>query len=143
VTELGDRLKTLCAVLGFKPVHTAKPRVWQDFKRLSAMSRHFLTHPVPDGPLFQTNMNRIIRETPSGKYYQVAEQIIAHLYEQSGKPTPVWVFKSTLLRLCGAELLIGKELYPKKLSNRRMQRSHSRVTPRAGRRHGPRGAARR
>jgi len=107
--ELGDRIKTLCDVFGFEKPHNKIPKVWQDFKDLSEISRHFFIHLYPGGPHFQNNAQRIFERTESGKYFRVAEDLLRFFYKESGRQPPEWVSKNTLIKFRGIDLLVGDE----------------------------------
>lgn len=105
VRELGERIKTLCNVLAIAPPHEADPQLWQDFKQLLEVSRHFVIHPYPDPDYFQANMQRILTETKAGKYTDTARDLIGYLYDATHRPRPEWLSKNTLLRFRGIDVL--------------------------------------
>ncbi len=111
--ELGERLKTLCSILGIKKIHEVDPILWRDFKELSDVSRHYLIHPYPDKEVFQNHMERIMSETESGKYIQIAENIMTYFLKISHKggvfSSPSWLSGNTLLRFRGVDLLVNKK----------------------------------
>ncbi len=90
VRELGERIKTLCAVLGYKKPHEAEASLWQSLKELSEVSRHFLVHPYPDGERFNGNMDRIMTGTETGRYAAIAEGMLKFFYAQDGQDPPEW-----------------------------------------------------
>ena len=102
--ELGDRLKTLCSILGYNKIHEKRPELWKDFKELIELSRHFFIHPYP-GKYFQDNLLRIGTQTKGGKYVEVAVDILKYLFEQGGKPVPQWVNNNTMIAFKGIDLL--------------------------------------
>ena len=73
--ELGDRLKTLCSILGYNKIHEKRPELWKDFKELIEVSRHFFIHPYP-GKYFQDNLLRIGTQTEGGKYVEIGSSCI-------------------------------------------------------------------
>ena len=106
--ELGARYKTLCRILAFKSPVETQPTLWQGFKELLELSRHFLVHPYPDKEYFQKNLSRIGGDVEAGRYADIAQRLIGHLYEQSGAKPPIWLGGNTLIRFRGVELLAGK-----------------------------------
>lgn len=107
IRRLGERIKTLCFILGCKRPHEVDPNLWQDFKKLSELSRHFLVHPHPGKKHFQENIVRILVETNAGKYVDVAVGILRYLYIQIYGKTPLWLDQNTLIRFEGIDLLPG------------------------------------
>jgi len=108
IKELGERIKSLCAILGIPKPHEAIPETWSRFKDLAEAFRHFLIHPVPDSRKFHETMKRMLEEQPSGVYVQVATELIGYMYERMGMPVPIWLSRSTLLRFGSVELLAGR-----------------------------------
>jgi hypothetical protein len=108
VSELGDRIKSLCHVFGFKKPHENDDRLWQDFKSLVEVSRHFLIHPYPDPDYFQVNMERIMTDTKAGRYSNIAASLIGHFYDQANKTKPIWLEHNTLICFEGVRLLVDK-----------------------------------
>jgi hypothetical protein len=105
VRDLGERLKTLCVLLGYQKPHEAIPETWQKFNDLVETSRHFFVHPHPEKEFFQNNLSRIGMQTKAGEYVKVAEEILSFLYARSRKQPPTWVNCNTLLEFKGVELL--------------------------------------
>jgi hypothetical protein len=105
VRELGNRVNTICQLLAYKKPSELIPRIWQDFKDLVELSRHFFVHPYPDKDYFHKNMERIASETKTGKYVRVAEEILTFFYEQGKIMKPKWLKENTLLKIKGIELL--------------------------------------
>jgi len=103
--ELGDRIKTLCQILAISPPHDGAPKLWEDFKRLLEVSRHFVIHPYPDPAYFQENMQRISTETKAGKFVDTARDLIGYLHDATHRPRPDWLAKNTLIRFRGVDVL--------------------------------------
>jgi len=108
VRYLGERMKYLCQILGFKKPHEINDTLWQDFKNLVEISRHFLVHPFPDTEYFHNNISRIMTETKAGKYSNIASSLIGHFYDEAGKTRPPWLSENTLYCLGGLKLLVDK-----------------------------------
>jgi hypothetical protein len=108
IGELGERIKTICEILGYKKPHEEISQVWQEFKELVEVSRHFFQHPYPGKNHFQENVERIFMQTESGKYVQVAEKLIGYLYESGGQTAPEWLSTNTLIGFRGIDMLVGK-----------------------------------
>jgi len=105
VRDLGSRFKTLCELRGYAKPHENDPTLWQEFKELVELSRHFLVHPNPGADSFQGHLTRIGLETVSGRYAQVAQRLMTFYYQQSGHTPPPWVMQNTLLRFRGIDVL--------------------------------------
>lgn len=67
--KLGERIKSLCGILGYQKPHDAIPNVWQDFKELVENSRHFFVHPHPGKEHFQNHVGRIFTKTQAGNTF--------------------------------------------------------------------------
>jgi hypothetical protein len=107
IRELGKRLKTLCNLLGLKPVHDVDQTLWNDFKKLVEETRHFLTHPVPDRESITEHLDDTLMLTKSGKYAETATRIIKHFYTEMKMPMPKWLDTNTLFRFAGVDYLVG------------------------------------
>jgi len=105
IRKLGSRYKTLCHILNLTPPTITNPELWQDFKELLETARHFLVHPYPEKEYFDRNLVRIRTEAEAGKYADIAQRLIGHMYEQSGTTPPDWLSGNTLIRLRGVDLL--------------------------------------
>ncbi len=111
VKELGERIKTLCELLSYQKPHEANPRLWQEFKELNEISRHFLVHPYPSDQFFNENLRRIGLETPTEKYVNIAQEILLHFHKQGGLKPPDWLKKNTLVGFEGVRFLWGDDEY--------------------------------
>ena len=111
VKELGERIKTLFELLSYPKPHEVNPRLWQDFKDLNEISRHFLVHPYPSDQFFNENLRRIGLETPTEKYVNMAQEILPHFYKQGGLKPPDWLNKNTLVRFEGIRFLWDDDEY--------------------------------
>jgi len=109
VKELGERIKTVCDILGYRKPHEAIPTVWQDFKELIEVSRHFFVHPHPGKEHFQNNVERIFMQTQTKRYVHVAEELLKYLYQSGGKTPPDWLDRNRLLNFKGINILVGAE----------------------------------
>lgn len=107
--KLGERIKTLCGILGYQKPHDAIPNVWQDFKELVEASRHFFVHQHPGKEHFQNHVGRIFTKTQAGKYVHVAEELLKYLYRCSRKTPPNWLDRNGLLQFRGIDILVGLE----------------------------------
>jgi hypothetical protein len=108
VRTLRSRIKTLCELLGYKKPHEIESHLWIDFNQLLEASRHFFVHPVPEEEYFQKNVLRIGLQTELGKYVNVAQSMIAFLYQQSRQKPPDWLENNTLISIPSIELIPGK-----------------------------------
>jgi hypothetical protein len=107
--KLGERIKTLCGILGYQKPHDAIPNVWQDFKELVEVSRYFFVHPHPGKEHFQNHMGRIFTNSQAGKYAHVAEGLLKYLYRCSGKNPPDWLDRNRLLQFRGIDILLDPQ----------------------------------
>lgn len=57
IRDLGERIKTYYKIKNFEPIDKRNPGLWQMFKHLLELSRHFLVHLFPDPELFNERMN--------------------------------------------------------------------------------------
>ena len=105
VRELAKRLKIICHLLGYPPVHEKHPRLWQQFRILLEDARHFLIHPFPDPARVQGVFDTILTRTTTGTYVSAAEGVIGHFYEQGKAEPPIWLHQNYLMRSRGVELL--------------------------------------
>ncbi|HEX3035036.1 MAG TPA: hypothetical protein VHT73_07855 [Thermodesulfobacteriota bacterium] len=110
VRELPSRVKTLCTLMGYQKPQEAVPKIWQEFMELSRAARHFLVHPVPDPKGVQNNMKRILHDLPTGKWVDVATELIAFLYNQAGMEKPEWLIKNVLIRIEGIRVLPDEDI---------------------------------
>ena len=85
------------------------PILWQEFKELNEISRHFLVHPYPNDQFFNENLKRIGFETPTEKYVNIAQEILLHFHKQGGLNPPDWLKKNTLVRFEGVRFLWGDD----------------------------------
>jgi len=105
VRELGERVKTLCYLLGYAKFHDKHPRLWQQFRNLLEHARHFLVHPFPDPQRVQSTLETILTRTATGTYVSAAEGVIGHFYSEGHLASPSWLHANQLMRLKGVELL--------------------------------------
>lgn len=105
VRDLGERIKVLCEIKGYRKPHEAIPRQWQQFKELAEASRHFLVHPTPDPVHFQRVMKRVLHELPTGRYPDLAVAMIGFFYDESRTEKPEWLSRNTLIRFRGIDVL--------------------------------------
>lgn len=105
VRDLGERIKSLCEIKGHRKPHEVIPREWQQFKELAEASRHFLVHPTPGTTEFNAVMKKLLNQSPSGRYPELAVALIAFFYDQSGTERPEWLSKNTLIHLRGIDVL--------------------------------------
>lgn len=108
--KLGERIKTLCKILGYQKPHDAVPQVWQDFKELVEVSRHFFVHPHPGKEHFQNHVGKIFKKTEAGKYAHVAEELLKYFYRCSRKTPPDWLDRNGLLQFRGIDVLVGAKV---------------------------------
>ena len=107
--DLPSKLKALCRIAGFAMPHEVLPDLWQDFLFLSKSSRHFMIHPYPDPDFFGTHVSRIMMETKTGKYIEIAEALIGHIYDQARWERPDWLSRSTLFKFSSVDVLYDPE----------------------------------
>lgn len=105
VRDLGERIKVLCEIKGYRKPHEAIPTQWQQFKELAEASRHFLVHPTPEPVHFQGVMKRVLHELPTGRYPDLAVALIAFFYDQARTERPEWLSRNTLIRFRGIDVL--------------------------------------
>ena len=105
VRELGDRINTLCKIMGYKKPHEIDNALWEKYKKLAEVSRHFLVHPYPAPMFFQAHMSRIMEETKAGEYFETASSLIGHLHDQSRKKRPEWLKGNVRFRIRGVDLI--------------------------------------
>ncbi len=105
VRELGERVKTLCYLLGYPMLHDNHPRLWQQFRQLLECARHFLVHPFPDPQRVQSILETILTKTTTGTYVSAAEGVIGHFHSEGHLAPPSWLHANQLMRLKGVELL--------------------------------------
>ena len=106
--DLGERIKVVCDLLGYRQLHEVNPTLWQKFKGLVEGSRHFLVHPYPDPDVLQEKLGRIMFENKAGEYVQVACGIISHLYQEARQEPPLWLERNLLFRFRGVDYLVGR-----------------------------------
>jgi len=99
--RLPERLKALCFMHACPSLHEASPDLWQRFLTLSATSRHFLVHPVPEPEVLQEVFSQVLL-TPPETFTGVPEGIIRYLH---GPQPPDWVAGNTLLSFGPLEIL--------------------------------------
>lgn len=105
IRELSNRVNTLCELLAYKKLSELITKIWQDFKDLVELSRHFFVHPYSDKDYCYKNMERMISEIKTGKYVRIAEYFLTFFYEQGKIKKPKWLKENTLFKLKGIELL--------------------------------------
>lgn len=103
--DLGERIKSLCEIKGYRKPHEVIPTEWQQFKELAEASRHFLVHPRPEPVHFQEVMKRVLHELPTGRYPDLAVALIGFHYDQAQTERPEWLSRNTLVRLRGIDVL--------------------------------------
>jgi hypothetical protein len=105
VRDLGERIKSLCEIKGYRKPHEVIPSEWQQFKELTEASRHFLVHPTPEPDRFHEVMKRVLHQLPTGRYPDLAAALIGFFYDQAQAERPEWLSRNTLIRLRGIDVL--------------------------------------
>lgn len=105
VRDLGERIKSLCEIKGYRKPHEVVPGEWQQFKELTETSRHFLVHPTPEPADFQKVMKKLLQQFPTGRYPDLAAALIGFFYDQGRTERPEWLSRNTLIRLRGIDIL--------------------------------------
>jgi len=97
--ELKEKIKAVCSAYAISQIYEVEPQLWQDFCDILKASRDFLVHAIPDPKIFQEHMKKLVEETTTGKYVEIAIGMIHYFYEQLGKKSPKWLSQNELIQL--------------------------------------------
>ena len=96
--SLKEKIKAVCDAYEIPQIYVSQPSLWQDFCDILKPARDFVVHAVPEPEFFQKNMEKLVEETPAGKYVGTATGIMGFFYDQKSKPKPSWLDSNELLQ---------------------------------------------
>lgn len=97
--KLKEKIKAVCSAYEISQIYDVDPQLWQDFCDILKTSRDFLVHAIPDPQIFQEHMRKLVAETTTGKYVEIATGIIKYFYERFDKEPPQWLNQNELIQL--------------------------------------------
>ena len=106
IRELTDRVKTLYGIMGFEPVSTGEPGIWNNFCKLVQDNRNFLVHPSPDEEKLNKCLN-LLKNQDHRLYSDTAVGIIRYYYEHRKQSIPKWLDRNVLFDINSLEYLGG------------------------------------
>lgn len=103
--NLGDRIKIICRTREIPQVHDSDKEIWDFFKKMEKIYRHYLIHIYPDNNKFYELVKEILLKNELDKYFETVQNIISHFYNQQDENPPEWLKKNTLYKFSGIDYL--------------------------------------